>query len=138
MGLVYTLNEIGEAAKKVLEITGEGKVVALEGEMGSGKTTLILALCKELGVQETMGSPSFSIINEYGSPQGSIYHIDLYRCKSEGEVVGAGVEECLYSGSFCFVEWPSRAEAIFPADTIRLSIRQLDECTRKIIVNCKK
>jgi tRNA threonylcarbamoyladenosine biosynthesis protein TsaE len=138
MELVYSLNEIGEAAKMVLEAVGEAKVVAFEGEMGAGKTTLIQSVCKELGVSGTVSSPTFSIINEYASDFGTIFHIDLYRCRSEEEVVRAGVEECLYSGNLCLVEWPSRAPGIFPDETTRLAITQLDGHTRKIIVNCKK
>jgi tRNA threonylcarbamoyladenosine biosynthesis protein TsaE len=138
MELVYSLNNISEAANEVLETAGGGKVIAFEGEMGAGKTTLIQAMCRKLGVTGVMGSPTFSIINEYGSENGIIYHIDLYRCRSEEEAIRAGVEECLYSGDLCLVEWPSRAEGIFPDDTITLFISRLDQNTRKIIVNCKK
>ncbi|MBA4167093.1 MAG: tRNA (adenosine(37)-N6)-threonylcarbamoyltransferase complex ATPase subunit type 1 TsaE [Chitinophagaceae bacterium] len=138
MEMVYNLTGISEAAKNVLETIKQGKVVAFEGEMGTGKTTLIQAMCRELGVKGSMGSPTFSIINEYASGKGTIFHIDLYRCNSEEEAVRAGVEECLYSGHLCLAEWPSKAEGIFPEDTIRLSISLLDAYTRKIIVNCKK
>lgn len=144
MELVYSLDGIDEAAKKVLSAinkkqdAGKEKAVAVEGDMGAGKTTLILSICRQLGVTGTMGSPTFSIINEYSSGNGPVYHIDLYRCGSEEEAIRAGVEECLFSGNVCLVEWPSRAEALFPVNTIRLSIGQLEECKRKIIVNCKK
>jgi tRNA threonylcarbamoyladenosine biosynthesis protein TsaE len=138
MELVYGLEEIGEAAKTVVDITGVKSVVAFNGEMGAGKTTFIQAICRSLGVKGSMGSPTFSIINEYISETGVIYHIDLYRCRSEDEAIRAGVEDCLFSGNLCLVEWPSRAEGIFPPETVRIDIKQLEEGKRKIIVNCRK
>ncbi len=138
MELVCSLPEMAKAATTLMDYFGNQRVVAVEGEMGAGKTTLIHFICRSAGVKGTMGSPSFSIINEYLSATGIIYHIDLYRCRSQDEAIRAGVEECLYSGQLCFVEWPSRAPGMFPEDTIRLSIMQIQEAKRKIIVHCKK
>jgi tRNA threonylcarbamoyladenosine biosynthesis protein TsaE len=79
-----------------------------------------------------VSSPTFSIINEYESLVGTIYHIDLYRCENEDEAIRAGVEECLYSGSTCLVEWPSKAPGIFPVDTLYVNMTVIDGETRKI------
>jgi tRNA threonylcarbamoyladenosine biosynthesis protein TsaE len=133
MELVYRIDDIDAAARKVWDKVNGRQVMAFSGEMGAGKTTFINAFCRQLGVEGTT-SPTFSIINEYQSSRGTIYHIDLYRCRSEEEVIRAGVEECLYSGNICLVEWPSRAEGIFPSDTIRVSINEVDELTRKITI----
>jgi tRNA threonylcarbamoyladenosine biosynthesis protein TsaE len=98
--------------------------------MGAGKTTFIHALCDQKKVSSTVGSPTFSIINEYTYPGGSIFHIDLYRLKDAEEAIRAGVEDCLYSGNICLVEWPERAIDILPEDTISLHIRAIDPQTR--------
>jgi tRNA threonylcarbamoyladenosine biosynthesis protein TsaE len=82
-----------------------------------------------------VGSPTFSIINEYSSPDGKIFHIDLYRLKDEEEAIRAGVEDCLYSGEICLVEWPQRAPGIFPPETVYISIDLIDRVTRKIHMN---
>jgi tRNA threonylcarbamoyladenosine biosynthesis protein TsaE len=111
-----------------------GEVFAFHGEMGAGKTTFIHALCSLKGVTDTVGSPTFPIINEYEYPGGKIYHIDLYRLKDEEEALRAGVEDVLYSGELCLVEWPDRAPGIFPPGTIELRIRVIDRDIREIIV----
>lgn len=132
MELVYGIDEIDKTAEMFLKSAKHKKVIAFSGEMGAGKTTFIHAVCRRMGVKGTLGSPTFSIINEYGSDQGPVYHIDLYRCKNEEEAIRAGVEECLYSGHTCMVEWPSRAEGIFPPGTFRVSMYAIDDHRRKI------
>jgi tRNA threonylcarbamoyladenosine biosynthesis protein TsaE len=134
MELVYRLDEIENAAEKVLELLNGHKVLTFSGEMGAGKTTLIHALCRKLGVTGALSSPTFSIINEYMSGRGSVFHIDLYRCKNIDEVIGAGVEDCLYSGNICMVEWPSKAERLFDDSALRIGIAEIDNETRKLIV----
>ncbi|MEO8582964.1 MAG: tRNA (adenosine(37)-N6)-threonylcarbamoyltransferase complex ATPase subunit type 1 TsaE [Flavitalea sp.] len=130
----YRLDEIDAAAMGLWEAIKNERVIAFTGEMGAGKTTMIRSICKMLGVREQVSSPTFSIINEYSSGHGIIYHIDLYRCESEEEAFRAGVEECLYSGETCFVEWPSRAPGIF-AETVRqVTIELTGEQTRKLTV----
>lgn len=111
------------------------RVFAFEGEMGAGKTTFIEALCRHKGVRSGMGSPTFSIINEYrfaeaGGGEGIVYHIDLYRLRDEAEIVGAGVEDCLYSDAICFVEWPQKAPGLFPPRTVKVFLEAVDEQTR--------
>ena len=136
MDIIFSLNDINNAAKTFLTNTAPYKVIALHGEMGAGKTTFIHAICNVLGVKDTIGSPTFSIINQYQTQLSEIiYHIDLYRLKDEQEAIEAGVEDCLYSGYYCFVEWPDRAPAIFPDNTLHAGIVSVNIDTRKITIN---
>lgn len=137
MDLIFTLQNIDEAAEGFWRIAGNKKVFAFHGEMGSGKTTFIHALCKEKQVKVHMSSPTFSIINEYSSPGNKIYHIDLYRINNADEAIKAGVEECLYSGELCFIEWPEKAENILPDDTLNLFLIVVDTITRQLIIDDK-
>ena len=134
MEINYRLEELNEVAGKLLVNKEQHTVWAFYGEMGSGKTTLIHAICNTMGMEGSFGSPTFSIINEYSAGDDTIFHIDLYRCKDEEEAIRAGVEDCLYSGNFCLVEWPSRAEGIFPPGTLRLTITVTGEFTRKLTI----
>jgi len=136
MEVNFTLDEINQTAAKLLADTKSYKVFAFHGEMGAGKTTFIHALCETLGVKDVITSPTFSIINQYKASDGqTIYHMDLYRVKDENEAVNAGVEDCLYSGNICFVEWPEQAPGIFPDDTLHISISSVDDNTRKLKLN---
>ena len=136
MELIFTLTEIKGAAKQLLDLMGTNKVLAMQGEMGAGKTTFIHALCEVLGVEDVVTSPTFSIINQYlCNNDETIYHIDLYRLKNEQEAIATGVEDCLYSGSYCFVEWPEKAPAIFPTNTINSWLYTIDINTRKLVIN---
>jgi tRNA threonylcarbamoyladenosine biosynthesis protein TsaE len=134
MELRFHLQEIEMAARQFWRQFPATKVFAFHGDMGAGKTTFIHALCQLKGVKDTVGSPTFSIINEYQYPEGRIYHLDLYRLKDEEEALRAGVEDVLYSGDLCLVEWPDRAPGIFPPGTIGLRIRAIDRDIREIIV----
>ena len=93
-----------------------------------------MALCEVMGVTSAIGSPTYSIINEYESQHGTIFHMDWYRLKDEEEAVRAGVEDCLYSGDLCLVEWPGRAEAILPEDAAKVEIQVVDKDTRNISI----
>ena len=134
MELRFHLQEIEKAARDFWREFSTGRVFAFHGDMGAGKTTFIHALCSGKEVRDTVGSPTFSIINEYQYPGGKIFHIDLYRLKDEEEALRAGVEDVLYSGELCLVEWPDRAPGIFPSGTIQLRIRVIDRDIREIIV----
>jgi tRNA threonylcarbamoyladenosine biosynthesis protein TsaE len=135
MEVIFKLENIQEAANQFLAAAGSAKVFAFHGEMGAGKTTFIHALCEAMGVQGNISSPTFSIINQYASNNGNtIYHMDLYRLKDENEAVNAGVEDCLYSGNICMVEWPGKAPGIFPDDSLHITISVVDADTRKLIV----
>lgn len=134
MELIFTLAELDDCAAQLLQQYGHQKVWALEGGMGAGKTTLVHALCKALGVVDTVSSPTFPVINQYQTVKGQpVYHIDLYRLNSEEEAVNAGVEDCLYSGNPCFVEWPQRAPGLFDEDTLYLTLTVLEDGGRKVM-----
>jgi tRNA threonylcarbamoyladenosine biosynthesis protein TsaE len=132
MELRFHLQDIGTAAEAFWRQFPTQTVLAFHGGMGAGKTTFIHALCLAKGVVDTVGSPTFSIINEYKYDKGRIFHIDLYRLKDEEEAVRAGVEDVLYSGELCLVEWPDRAPGIFPPDTVALRIRAIDRDLREV------
>ena len=138
MDLIFTLDQINEAAQQFLKIAGDKKVFAFHGEMGSGKTTFIHALCDIKGVKDAVGSPTFSIVNEYvydcEGTKRLIFHIDLYRLKDEAEAINAGVEDCLYSGNICFVEWPDKAPGLFDGNTMHVKISADDSETRRITI----
>jgi len=114
----------------------DAKVFAFHGEMGAGKTTIISALCHFKGTKDATSSPTFSIINEYSYSENGeskkIFHIDLYRLKDEEEVVQAGVEDCVYSGSICMVEWPEKAPGLFTEETVHVFIQTVSETERKV------
>jgi tRNA threonylcarbamoyladenosine biosynthesis protein TsaE len=133
MEWTYTLPEIDDLARVFWESFPDKKIYAFKGNMGAGKTSFIRALCCAKNVKETVGSPTFSIINEYSFTGGIIYHLDLYRLKDEEEAIRAGVEDCLYSGEICLVEWPDRAPGIFPDDSFGVLLETINECTRKIV-----
>ena len=136
MDLIFSLDNINHAAKQFLSAIDNRKVIALHGEMGAGKTTFVNAACEALGVKDTVGSPTFSIINQYQTTDGKmVYHIDLYRLKDEEEAMQTGVEDCLYSGDYCFVEWPGKAPAVFPENTLHVYINPVDNDTRKLTIN---
>lgn len=132
MEMVFDLNNIREAAKDFLRLYSTKKVFAFHGQLGSGKTTFIHYLCENLRVEQVVGSPTFSIINEYSYSCGRVFHIDLFRLNDEEEAVRAGVEDCLYSGDYCFIEWPERAPDIFPEETIHVFLSTLNHDTRQI------
>jgi tRNA threonylcarbamoyladenosine biosynthesis protein TsaE len=133
MEWIYTLPEINDMAHVFWESCPNKKIFAFKGNMGAGKTSFISALCSVKNVKETVGSPTFSIINEYSFDGGLIYHLDLYRLKNEEESIQAGVEDCLYSGEICLVEWPDRAPGIFPDDSFGVLLETINEYTRKIV-----
>ncbi len=135
MELLFDLDHIHDAAKKFWHYAGEKKVFAFHGNMGAGKTTFIHALCDEKKITSKVGSPTFSIINEYVYKSGKIFHIDLYRLKDEEEAARAGVEDCIYSGEICMVEWAEKAPDLFPGDTVKVFMQTIDANTRKIIIN---
>src|ERR1700754_5053515 len=126
MELKFSLGTIRETATMFWKLAGNAKIFAFHGGMGAGKTTFIHALCAAREVTDTVGSPTFSIINEYRYPGGRIFHIDLYRLKDEEEALRAGVEDVLYSGDICLVEWPDRAPGIFPPEAVEVWLEVID------------
>jgi tRNA threonylcarbamoyladenosine biosynthesis protein TsaE len=132
MELIFTISNISAAAEQFWQQANGRRVFAFYGAMGAGKTTFIHALCDLKKVSSTVGSPTFSIINEYRYPEGKIFHIDLYRLKDEEEAIRAGVEDCLYSGEIVLIEWPEKASGILPEETVSVHIYAIDPETRKI------
>ena len=137
MNFTYTLKEIKKTAEEILAYSNGIKVWAIHGEMGAGKTTFIHALCEILGVHSAVGSPTYSIINEYKSNLGIIYHMDWYRLKDEEEALQAGVEDPILSGNLCLIEWPEKAISLLPDHCFHITITILDEQTRNISVTDK-
>ena len=134
MTITFRLETIDRAAQECWKAIGNHKVIAFYGQMGAGKTSFIHALCRQKHVSSAVSSPTFSIINEYVYPGGVLYHIDLYRLEQEEEAFRAGVEDCLYSGNICLVEWPGRAEGLFPPDALHIQIEAVDLDTRKLTI----
>jgi tRNA threonylcarbamoyladenosine biosynthesis protein TsaE len=133
MDAIYTLEQLDKVVQLLWREGKKHKTWAFYAPMGAGKTTLIHTLCKQLQVPKQASSPTFAIISEYASEvAGGIYHMDWYRLKSEEEAIQAGVEDALTSGFYCFVEWPEKAEALLPEDTLVIHIEVLDAHTRRL------
>lgn len=112
------------------------KVYCFNGEMGAGKTTFIKAICEDLGVEDTVNSPTFSIVNEYKSKEdGTIYHFDCYRIEDVQEALDMGAEEYFYSGNYCFIEWAENIAAILPDDAVMVNIEEMDDGVRMITID---
>ena len=127
------LEDLGTASKQFVGAMGEHTIFALYGKMGVGKTTFIKAICKELGVDEVITSPTFAIVNEYRSSSGElIYHFDFYRIKKIEEVYDMGYEDYFYSGALCFIEWPELVEDLLPSDAVRVTITEADDGRRTV------
>ena len=112
---IFDINTIDNVAKKLLK-AATTKTMLFYGDMGVGKTTLIKALVKALGSNDDITSPTFSIVNEYNVINDKVYHFDFYRIEDETEVYDIGIEEYLYSGHWCFIEWPDKIAGILPND----------------------
>ena len=141
MEWVFSLENIGMVAKEFWATVPGKTVFAFHGQMGAGKTTLINALCLEKGVKDVVGSPTFAIINQYISEvetkngeiiKKPLFHLDLYRIRDEEEALRAGVEDCLYSGDICLVEWPEKAPGIFPEDTVHVYLETVGNKIRSL------
>ena len=127
------LDDLPAIAGQILSELKDERVFALYGKMGAGKTTLIKAFCKALGVEEVVSSPTFAIVNEYtGSDLQPVFHFDFYRIKKIEEVFDIGYEEYIYSGHYCFIEWPELIDQLLPADYARIVINVKDDETREI------
>ncbi|MDR3266403.1 MAG: tRNA (adenosine(37)-N6)-threonylcarbamoyltransferase complex ATPase subunit type 1 TsaE [Tannerella sp.] len=129
------LENIQDTAKKICEYLNDKHIIALYGNMGAGKTTLIKAICREKGVVENVTSPTFSLVNEYKtSGNETIYHFDFYRINNIAEVYDFGYEEYFDSGELCFIEWPEMIENLLPDNILRINIKTLDDNKREIMV----
>jgi tRNA threonylcarbamoyladenosine biosynthesis protein TsaE len=111
------------AARRILEYTSGKKLLAFYGSMGAGKTTIIKAVCKILGAEDIVTSPTFTLVNEYRTTTGEVlYHIDFYRINKKEEVLDLGIEEYFNSGSYCLMEWPELIGEILPPETVIIKI----------------
>ena len=130
----YSIEEIGRTSKIILSLNPSSKIFIFNGEIGSGKTTLIKAIIKELGYKGTVSSPTFSIINEYLNGD-KIYHFDFYRIKNKNELLDIGIDEYISSNNRCFVEWPNLITDILPDKHIELNIDVISSDVRKLTIN---
>lgn len=126
MQITFSLNQIENAARKIVSEM-PSKVVLFHGAMGAGKTTFIKQLAKELGVTEATSSPTFSLVNEYHTIDNQVvYHFDFYRLKNEIEALDMGVDEYLYSGNWCFIEWAENIPNLIPDSHSIITIMEID------------
>lgn len=132
--VVNNLQELEFAAEQILSRFPHDRIFLLYGDMGAGKTTLVNSLCKVLGVSDNTSSPTFSIVNEYTSDRGPIYHFDFYRLKNEEEALDMGYEDYFYADAYCFVEWPEKISNLLPAQSRQIIIRVLSPDSRTIYV----
>ena len=125
--------ELHQAASELLKFSEKEKVFLFEGDMGAGKTTFTKAICRQVGVVEAVSSPTYAIINEYEtSNHCPVYHFDFYRLKTETEALDLGLEEYLYSGSYCFIEWPEKISVYWPKRYVKIVLTILNETDRAI------
>lgn len=135
MEIIFKEEDIKQAAKQFVETMEENTVFAFYGKMGAGKTTFIKAVCEELGVADTVTSPTFAIVNEYEAAGGRpIYHFDFYRIKKVSEAYDMGCEEYFYSGHPCFIEWPELIEEVLPEETVNVTIEALSNGERRLVL----
>jgi tRNA threonylcarbamoyladenosine biosynthesis protein TsaE len=133
MEITFTLEEINSVAEKIL-LKKPNKIILFDGEMGVGKTTLIKALAQKLGVKNPTSSPTFSLVNEYQTDNGLVYHFDFYRLKTEMEAYDMGADEYFYSGNWCFIEWADRVSSLIPDEHSEISIKITNDGKRFLIL----
>ena len=127
------LEDYPQAAREFIGQMQGARVFAFYGKMGSGKTTLIKSICEELGVEDSINSPTFAIVNEYEDREHrTIFHFDFYRIKSLEEVYNMGYEEYVYSDAICFMEWPELIEELLPEETTKVYIEENDKGEREV------
>lgn len=132
MNIIFSLDQIKEVAGQILA-QNPRKIILFNGEMGVGKTTLIKQLCKTLGVEDATSSPTFSLVNEYYTADNQIvYHFDFYRLNKETEALDMGVDDYLYSGNWCFIEWSEKIENLIPEEHSVVTIELLADGKREL------
>jgi tRNA threonylcarbamoyladenosine biosynthesis protein TsaE len=132
-----SLLDLEEAAKTLLAAYKEHKIFVFYGDMAAGKTTFIKAICAELGVSDTVSSPTFSIVNEYEANGEKIYHFDFYRIKTIQEAFDIGYEEYFYSGDICLIEWPEKIQELLPEHYVRVDITTIDLNKRMLSISAE-
>ena len=132
MNIVFSLDQIQETAEQIIAQNPK-KIILFNGEMGVGKTTLIKQLCKNLGVEDATSSPTFSLVNEYYTSGNQIvYHFDFYRLNKETEALDMGVDDYLYSGNWCFIEWSEKIANLIPEEHSTVTIELLPDGKREL------
>ena len=132
---VNSIDSLKDIVIDLLELLNDHQVVALEGQMGAGKTTFVQQVLKAMGVEELNGSPTYSLINQYESPFfGTVYHLDLYRLNSLEEIFDIGIEELLYQKCICLIEWPEKMIELLPDNTIWVYLRVEEDFSRTITI----
>ena len=133
---INDLSDIRQVAQTFIQLMGDRTVFAFYGKMGAGKTTFIKAICEELGVEEVINSPTFSIINEYRSTKSGelIYHFDFYRINKISEVQDISVEDYLYCGNLCLIEWPEIIEPLLPENSVRITMDEKENGWRELTI----
>ena len=131
--IIKDIDDIDRAAKEFLEKIGDNTLIALFAPMGAGKTTFTTAICRALGVTDPVGSPTFAIVNEYLRGDGEqMFHFDFYRINRLAEAVDIGLDDYLYSGCLCIMEWPENIEELLPEDTLRVNISVNQDGSRTV------
>ena len=130
--VVYSLNKIDEISQLIIDKIKTVKTIMLRGELGSGKTTLVKSVLKRMGVNDSVTSPTFSILNEYDFAGNIIYHFDLYRIENKDEALNLGLEEYFYSSNLCLIEWGSKIEDLIPDNKHKINLDYIDEKHRKL------
>jgi len=130
---ISSLSALPKVARQLLDSFQEERVFAFYGSMGAGKTTFIKAICHELGSEDYVTSPTFALINEYTTKNSSvIYHFDFYRIKKIDEAFDLGYEDYVYSGNYCFIEWPEMIEQLLPAGIVEVRISEGENGVRLV------
>jgi tRNA threonylcarbamoyladenosine biosynthesis protein TsaE len=127
-----SMNELPGLAQELIRFCNNEKIILFKGEMGAGKTTFIKSVCDFLQVESVVSSPTFSLVNEYSSSHGVVYHFDFYRLKNEAEALDIGVEEYFYSGNYCLIEWPDKIPSLIPSAYVTVTIELLDDDQRQL------
>ena len=133
--LIQDEGALNTVADALLPLLAEQRIVCFNGDMGAGKTTLIKVICERLGVQDSMSSPTFSIVNEYRNAEDApIYHFDFYRIEKLQEALDIGVDEYFYSGDICLIEWPEMIKELIPENHLEISIKLVEDNGREITI----
>ena len=128
----YSLEDLSLIASEII-LLAKSKTLLFYGEMGVGKTTLIKEICKLLKVQDSISSPTFSLVNEYQtSNKDKVFHFDFYRITNDEEALDMGIEEYFYNNDWCLIEWPKNIENLLPLDAVEIHLTILDNLKRNI------
>jgi tRNA threonylcarbamoyladenosine biosynthesis protein TsaE len=130
-----TLDQLPQVAEYLEQTSRHQPIILVDGEMGAGKTTLISLVCEKLGSIDTPSSPTYSIVNTYQTKNnGEVYHFDFYRLKDEAEAIQSGLDELIYSGKICFIEWGEKIAKLLPENYVRVTIEKISDDKRNILI----